>query len=76
MNKQQFRAAFRMARLVRGFEREVRVPLKITQQLDPAALSATIRRHDYLSAGYAGTGHRCGRRKPRFISGPRGVLPA
>lgn len=76
MNKQQFRAAFRMARLVRRFERDMRIGLVLPYQMDARAFMATIRYDDVLCIGYAGTGHRCGRRKPRRVAGPRGVLPA
>lgn len=78
MTKTEFRAAYRMARLVRRFERDMRLGTTLTYAIPQPAFAARVGQSisDLLSAGYEGTGHRCGRRRPRMIHGPRGVLPA
>ena len=78
MNRSEFRAAFRMARLVRGFERSMDGRIKGGAN----SLSATVPFLVYCAAGLYRNGdtlavftHRS-RALPRLIHGPRGVLPA
>lgn len=78
MNRSEFRAAFRMARLVRGFERSMDGRI----QGGANSLAETVPVLAYCAAGVYRNGdalavftHRS-RALPRLIHGPRGVLPA
>lgn len=75
MNRSEFRAAFRMARLVRGFEDDM------SGRIRPGAnsLADTVPFEAYIAARNSGDSLRFSLRRvrvPRCIAGPRGVLPA
>lgn len=77
MNRTEFRAAFRMARLVRQFCTDVGISTSnssLASAVPLPAFFAACRYGDSLTHGRAWMAP--GSKQRREISGPRGVLPA